>query len=161
MKSMNPRPFYVTAMAWLLIVGDLYMIAYTTINLMNPAIGAAIRAFLTQSPVPISVRFSIAYSNYCIQVLCGIAMLKGRNWGRWLYLIWTCLMFSIGIVGYPMTLPRTLIAISIDIGIFSILFLPKSNHYFRGREKGSNYKGDKSTDGKGDISDFPEGKAEE
>jgi hypothetical protein len=63
-----------------------------------------------------------------IAVLAGIFLLKGRNWARWLLMVWVAVHVYIGAEhSLSAGLPHLLLLIA--IGYF--LFTPPDSHYFR------------------------------
>jgi hypothetical protein len=122
---MNKRPTSVTVIAWLLIVLGGISILTTTAAINNPAV----LEVMGRSPLPIGVQFAMTYAGLVIMIVCGVAMLKGRNWGRLLYVIWTGAGFVIGIFTSPVKgamIPGLVVFI---IACF-FLFRPKANQYF-------------------------------
>src|SRR5262245_48865316 len=95
---MSARPKSVTVIAWILIaMGGISLIA-PTVMIDNPDT----RALMSKSPVPVPVQYAMTYVGLLIMVASGIAMLKRRNWGRWLYVVGTAVGFLIGMLTSPM-----------------------------------------------------------
>ena len=124
---MEKRPTSVTVIAWLLIVLGALSFLTTTVAINNPAV----HEVLGQSPLPIGVQFAMTYAGLAVMVVCGVAMLKGRNWGRLLYVIWTAVSIVIGLFTSPMKAAMIPGVIVFAIACF-FLFRPKANRYFAG-----------------------------
>lgn len=125
---MKSRPKSVTVICWILIVmGGLSIIPVLTGQMNNPKA----MELMSQSPLPLPVQYAMIYLGLAVTFVSGIAMLKGKNWARLLYVGWSIIGFIIGIATSPakvMMLP--------GIVIFAILafflFRPKANAYFAG-----------------------------
>src|SRR5690349_2107547 len=94
---MGTRPTSVTVVAWILIVIGGISLAATTYMLDNPVA----RDLMSKSPIPITVQYAMTYIGLLITLVSGIAMLRQKNWGRWLYVIGTAVGFLIGIATSP------------------------------------------------------------
>jgi glucose dehydrogenase len=121
------RPLSVSIIAWFLIVmGAISLISTTvTFNSDNPTV----REILSKSPIPISVQLGFAYLGLLITIVCGIAMLKGCNWARYLYVFWGIFGFVVGFATSPMKimmLPGMLLVAIITF----FLFRPQATKYF-------------------------------
>ena len=84
---------------------------------------------MSKSPIPIPMQYAITYIGSAIMLVSGIAMLKGCNWARLLYVIWSVIGFLVGIVTSPMKATLILGLVSFLIIVF-FLFRPKANAYF-------------------------------
>jgi hypothetical protein len=56
---------------------------------------------MDNSPIAIPVQYFISYIGLLITIVSGIAMLKGKNWSRYLYIIWSLIGFTISITTFP------------------------------------------------------------
>lgn len=84
---------------------------------------------MAKSPVPIPVQFIMLYVGLTVMLVCGIGMLKGKNWARLLYVIWSAVGLVIGLATSPMKamlIPGLLVVL---IFVF-FLFRPNANRYF-------------------------------
>lgn len=52
---------------------------------------------MSKDPIPIPIQHAMPYAGILIMLISGIAMLKGQNWARLLYVIWSVIGFLIGI----------------------------------------------------------------
>ena len=71
---MNPRPIAVTGIAWLMIAAGMVGLAYHSSELRGPD------PFHWDTLLILCVRL--------LAVVCGIFLLRGKNWARWLTLAW-------------------------------------------------------------------------
>jgi hypothetical protein len=124
---MKKRPTSITVIAWILIVmGGISLIA-STISLNNPMA----KELMNRSPIPIPIQYAMMYVGLLITLISGIAMLKGQNWARFLYVIWSIIGFVIGIATSPMKVAMIPGFVLFLIVAF-FLFRPKANEYFAG-----------------------------
>jgi hypothetical protein len=136
---MRTRPASITVIAWILILmGGISLVTMTLminsgmidkVMIDNPAA----RELIGKSPIPISVQYAISYVGFLIMIVSGVAMLKGQNWGRWLYVVGTALGFLFGIMTSPlkeMMIPGFVVFVVVTF----FLFRPKANNYFSGTE---------------------------
>ena len=79
--------------------------------------------------IPLWLQFVITYLGVIVTIVSGIAILKGFNWGRWLYVTFGALGWVYGIIASPIKLysiPSLLVLIAAAI----FLFRPAANQYF-------------------------------
>jgi hypothetical protein len=100
-------------------MGGISLVA-TTAMINNPAA----RDLVSKSPIPISAQYAMSYVGFLIIIISGIAMLKGRNWARFLYVICSLIGFIIDIVTSPMK-------VAMNPGV--VLFLVAAFFLFRRR----------------------------
>src|SRR5215510_4600593 len=96
---MRTRPTSITVVAWILILmGGISLITMTLMistgmidkfTVDNPAA----RELMNKSPIPVPVQYAMTYVTLLIELVSGIAILKGQNWGRWLYVVGTVFLF--------------------------------------------------------------------
>ena len=124
---MKKRPTSISVIAWVLIViGGIGLISTTgTIMINSPML----RDIMSKSPIPIPIQYVISYFGILIGVISGVAMLKGKNWARLLYITWNLINFVIGITISPMkaTMIPSLVLFLI---VTFFLFRPKANEFF-------------------------------
>lgn len=128
---MAKRPTSVTAVCWILIASEGISLIFSIWILANPNPTAKQMAteLMSRSPIPISVQYLQMHAGFLIGVVSGIAMLRGRNWGRLLYIGWRVLGYIFDFVAYPMSMgiiPGLVVFIVFTV----ILFQPKANEYF-------------------------------
>ena len=115
------RPLSITVISWFIISSSVAGF-FLTIGNFNKAIGQ--RNFFW-------VCFYIIAPG--VAMLSGFFMLQGKNWARFLYVIWS---FFISMV--PHLLLRELKAgVIVLIMIYVFLFLPNANRYFSRKEESS------------------------
>jgi len=122
---MGNRPRSVTIIAWVLIVLGGISLITTTLMLDNPQA----RELMSQNLLPIPLQYAMTYISLLIMLISGIAMLKGRNWGRYLYVIATGLSFLIGVVTSPMK-AALIPGFVLFVIVCFFLFRAKANEYF-------------------------------
>ena len=125
---MTKRPRSVTVISWI-------FIAFGGITLLTgllpklPGAEANIAAFRSQHPF----QYVLTWLGPIFALVCGIFMLRGCNWARWLLVVW----FGQNVVGnvfhspLRFLLPGLLFAVAVYF-----LFRPQSTKYFRREEPG-------------------------
>ena len=126
---MQQRPTSVTVIAWILIaLGGISLIS-SILAINDPKA----KELMGHSPIPIWAQFIHLYLGILIGLISGMALLKGLNWARFLYLIFTIIGFVIGFAFSTVKLAMIPGAILSAVIIF-FLFRPRVNDYFAGRE---------------------------
>lgn len=127
------RPTSITVIAWFLIAAASLSVILSVVLIGNPIT----KELMAKDPVPIPLQYLILYLSPAISIVAGIAMLKRKNWGRFLYAVWGVVGFVIGIASSPMKaamIPGFIFYVIVVI----FLFLPKANMYFSPREPPNN-----------------------
>ena len=124
---MKKRPTSITVIAWILIVMCGISLITSTISLNNPMA----KELMSRSPISIPIQYAMMYVGLLIILISGIAMLKGQNWARLLYVIWSIIGFVIGIATSPMK-AAMIPGFVVFLIIAFFLFRPKANEYFAG-----------------------------
>jgi hypothetical protein len=124
-KEMQKRPVSITIIAWILIVLGGISVISTTMMSNNSSVLEAMHS----SPLPIPLQWTMFYAGMLVMVVSGIGFLKGRNWSRYLYLIWSIVGFAIGFATSPMK-TAMIPGFVFFLIVAAILFLPKSSAYF-------------------------------
>ena len=122
---MNKRPTSITIIAWLLIVTGAFSIYSTTTMIDNPQV----LDMMKKSPLPVSAQYTISYIGLSIMIISGIGMLKGFNWARLLYVIWSALALVIGLATSPMKVMLLPGLVFFGMVVF-LLFRPKASEFF-------------------------------
>jgi len=130
------RPTSVSVIAWFLIVTSGISFVTSTVSLNNPMA----RELMAKSPLPIALQFMMLYVELAINIVSGIAMLKGQNWARFLYVGWSAIGFVIGILTSPMKTAMIPGLVILAIITF-FLFRPKANEYFSPMETANSVQG--------------------
>jgi hypothetical protein len=129
------RPTSITVIVWILIVTSGISVITSTVNLNN----RMVEELMGKSLLPIPLQYSMLYVGLLITIVAGIAMLKGQNWARFLYVAWTALGFVIGIVTSPVK--AAMIPGLVVFAIITVfLFRPKANEYFSHKESSGDAK---------------------
>lgn len=92
------------------------------------------RDMMSKSPMPISVQYAMSYLGLLVMIVSGAAMLKGRNWARYLYVIWSLAGFVIGIATSPMK-AAMIPSFVVFLIVAFFLFRPKATAFFVPREE--------------------------
>ena len=130
------RPTSVSVIAWILIVTAGISLLTSTVSLNNPMA----RELMAKSLLPVPLQFVMLYVGLLITIVSGIAMLKGQNWARFLYVGWSAIGFVIGILTSPMKA-----AMIPGLVVFAVLtfflFRPKPNEYFSTKDTADSAQG--------------------
>ena len=130
---MKKRPTSVTVIAWILIVLGGISLITSTLMITNPMT----RDMMSQSPIPISVQFAMMYIGSLITLVASIAMLKGHNWARLLYMIWNVVGLVVSFATSPMK-AAMIPSLVVFIIIAFFLFRLKANIFFSTEERSGN-----------------------
>ncbi len=115
---MNKRPPSITVISWIFVAAGVIGVAYHATE-FNPQ-----RPFQHDVVWVCLVRL--------LAIVCGVFMLRGRNWARWLLVVW---------MGYHIILSafHTISELVVHTLLFALigffLFRPAANAYFRRQEK--------------------------
>jgi hypothetical protein len=124
------RPTSVTVIAWILIGLNALSVCTISILLTNETSLAVMR----QSPIPLGLQFTISYLSLAVTVLAALFMLKGANWSRWLYVIWTSINWVYAFVLSPTKWLQIPSLLFFAVAVF-FLFRPAAREYFSPSEK--------------------------
>ncbi|WP_018247528.1 hypothetical protein [Orenia marismortui] len=128
---MKKRPTSITVIAWILIItGGLSLIG-TTFSLNNPEV----IKIMEKSPVPIFIQNIIMYVGLIITITSGIAILKGLNWGRYTYVIWSIFSFIFSLLTSPMKMAMIPGLVILLIVIFFLFRSPANNYFVEGERE--------------------------
>lgn len=130
---MRTRPTSITVIAWILILMGGISLVTTTLMISPVTNNPAIRELMSKSPVPVPVQYAMTYVALLVMLVSGVAMLKGQNWGRWLYVVGTALSFLIGIMTSPLK-AAMIPGFVVFVVVTFFLFRPKANKYFSDQE---------------------------
>ena len=122
---MKKRPTSITVIAWILIaMGGISLI--TSTFMINSPVA---RDLMSKSLIPIPIQYVMSYIGLLIMIVSGVAMLKGCNWARFLYVIWSIIGFVVGIATSPMkaAMIPSLVVFAV---IAFFLFRPKASAFF-------------------------------
>jgi hypothetical protein len=125
-KEMHERPTSITVIAWILIIMGLGGIILATISFT--------KMLTSPSVVSSPIDYALMYLGVLSYVVSGIAILKGQNFGRFIFIIWTVIFYAIRIARNPFAtsiVPSMFMFLIIPV---FFLFRPRANAYFAGRE---------------------------
>ena len=123
---MIKRPTSITVIAWILIAIGCLSTITTMLTINNPEV----INMMKKSPMPIPLQYTINFIGLSIMIISGIAMLKGFNWARLLYVTWSILGIIIAFFTSPMKAILLPGLVFLAIVIF-FLFRPIANEYFK------------------------------
>ncbi len=129
---MKTRPTSVTVISWILIVMGGISLVTSTVMLNNPMV----EELMKRSPFSPSVQYALMYIGLFVTITSGAAMLKGQNWARLLYVIWSAIGFLISLTTSPVK-TAAIPGLIIYLVIVTLLFRPNVNRYFGTQEAGS------------------------
>ena len=127
---MTKRPTSISIISWILIVIGAISLITTTAMINN----LTVRDMMAESPMPVSVQYAMSYFGLLVMIVSGAAMLKGRNWARYLYVIWSLVGFVIGIATSPMKVAM-IPGFVVFLVVAFFLFRPKAAAFFVPREE--------------------------
>jgi len=132
--TMRTRPTSITVIAWILILMGGISLVTTTVVINSATINnPAMQELLSKSLIPVPVQYAMTYIGLLVMLVSGVAMLKGQNWARWLYVVGTALGFLIGVMTSPLKgamIPGFVVFVVVTF----FLFRPKANEYFSDQE---------------------------
>jgi hypothetical protein len=111
---LNKRPIYVTLLGYVLIMAGAIGIAYHFTE------------FKTANPI----EYLLVLVVRIIAIVCGVFVLRGKDWARWLAIAWIAFHLAISIFH---TKEGILVHGVVLIAFCVLLFLPPANRYFRAR----------------------------
>lgn len=120
---MSKRPRSITLISWLFIAVGTAGILMSLLGLID----AQGRQHLAESSHEMS-DFAIATGSQMLAILCGVFMLRGFNWARWLLAIWMGGHIAIGALHSPFAG----ITHALLFGVIAyFVFRPEATAYFR------------------------------
>jgi hypothetical protein len=122
--AMIKRPRSVTVTSWIFIAFGSIALLMSLLPPVDAAASQRIAEFRSQHPY----QFALLYVGPILAVVCGVFMLRGCNWARWLLVVW----FGHNVIGnvlhspLKLLLPGLLFAVAVYY-----LFRPQATAYFR------------------------------
>ena len=117
---MARRPFSITIISWIFIAfGGIALLA----TLLRPA-GSSAAQRVAEHPI----EFWLIQVIRIIAVLCGVFMLYGFNWARWLLVVWVGYHIVLSILHSPWELLVHSLLFTI---VLYFVFRPQASAYFR------------------------------
>jgi hypothetical protein len=112
---MNKRPNAVTVLSWVFITAGVVGLAYH------------FTGFKAQPPFQYDILWVALVR--LLAIVCGVYMLRGRNWARWLTLVW--IAYHVALSAFHSL--NELVVHTLFFVVFAyILFRPGATEYFRG-----------------------------
>jgi len=130
---MKNRPKSISIIAWsLIVIGGISLIS-TSAMINNPIA----RDLMENSPISVPIQYIISYIGILITIISSIAMLKGKNWSRYLYIIWSLIGFAFGVMTSPI---KTAMIPGFVVFLVAAFFLlrPEANEFFKQSMEASN-----------------------
>lgn len=123
---MKDRPASVTLIGcFLIITGSISLVSISAMIGNQEAY-----ELMSLSIMSIPIQYVISYIGILVTILSGVAVLRGCNWARYLYVGWTAIAFLVGLFTNPMKLMMIPGFITfIIIAVF--LFRPDAQRFFR------------------------------
>jgi hypothetical protein len=78
------RPLSITIISWIFILGGIISLHAMYRGLTNPDTGQNMSMFISVHPV----YFTFTHFAAILAIICGIFILFGFNWARWLLFVW-------------------------------------------------------------------------
>jgi hypothetical protein len=130
---MVSRPTSITVIAWFLIGISVLGAAGIVLGFLVPKPTA--NEVVDESPIPVAIQYGFAFIGTAIDLVSGYFMLRGRNWSRYLYVVWSASHVA---VFFWLTSSHRLYLIPgavITIVIAIFLFVPGANAFFAAGER--------------------------
>jgi uncharacterized membrane protein YfcA len=125
---MPQRPLSITIIAWFLILSSVWGVfsIWTTRN--DPLV----QQMAAASPVPASMQLASQFITTILTIIFGIGMLKGRNWGRWGFIILSLLGAALAFL-ISSSVAIALVSLLMTSVFAFFLFRKPANEWFAGR----------------------------
>ncbi|WP_373796750.1 hypothetical protein [Neisseria dentiae] len=121
------RPLFVTVLAWFLIAASVLSTLAMLATRHNPEMQEIIRHI----PFPIGIyTYTAAYSESVLNIVAGAAMLRAKNWGRWLYVLYGTAGIVFNLAVSP-DQPMLLYGVVLFACIVYFLFRSRTHFYFQ------------------------------
>lgn len=134
---MTSRPTSITIIAVILLVIGVVGIFGDATNLILNWTDQAAHERMAKGPLPIPVQFAMSLVDTAVCLVCGLYLLGGRNWARYLYLFWIITRLFISIATAPVK-SVYVPAVLISIAMMFFLFRPRASAFFSESEVGAN-----------------------
>lgn len=130
---MTKRPTSISVISWIFIVSGGLSLITTTAMINNPTV----RDAMAQSLMPIPVQFAMIYLQLLGTIVSGVAMRRGKNWARYLYVICSLFGYVFALATSPITAALLPSFVFFLIAIF-FLFRPSATAFFVSRAETAN-----------------------
>jgi hypothetical protein len=101
-NAMLKWPTSVSVVCWIIIATSGLSLVSITRALSNPMVKEIAAKVMSQDPIPIPLQYLMLYGGLLIKAISGLAMLRGKNWGRLLFVSWSIFGFITGFATSPM-----------------------------------------------------------
>lgn len=122
---MTTRPLSVTIVAWFLIVSGALSAIMTPMHLNDPMF----RNMMAGSPLPFEVHIAISAIAALVTLVCGVGVLKGKDWARLVYAAWAVVGLLIGLFA-SLAPSLALLGLVMNGVILFFLFRAPANRFF-------------------------------
>ncbi|MDU9047489.1 MAG: hypothetical protein Q3M30_01475 [Candidatus Electrothrix sp. Rat3] len=130
--TVHSKPKSITVICWISIITGVFSLVVTTIDFYNsPADPEA-----AENPISFFLHVILIYTPFIIMLISGVAMLKGKNWARLLYIVWVVISLIIQMITSPVK-AEIIPNVFLSAIIVFFLFRPRANNYFRKYEGNS------------------------
>lgn len=119
------RPLFVTVLAWFLIAASVL----STLAMLACRHNPDMQALLRDIPFPIGI-YAAAYWGAALNIVAGAAMLRAKNWGRWLYVLYGTAGIVFNLTVSP-NRPMLLYGVVLFACIVYFLFRSRTHFYFQ------------------------------
>ena len=134
MSPMTKRPTSITVISWIFIVVGAMNVVTCAITFAAMGDDPMVKDLMAKNLLPVPVQYALMVLGLAVMLACGVGMLNGGNWARWLYTIWSAVGLVIALATSP--LPLMLIPGAIFYGlIVFFLFRPVAAQYFLAEAK--------------------------
>ena len=120
---MIKRPRSITFLSGLFILLGLVALPLSLLPPVNTADIQAMSEFKSQHPL----QYSLRYLGPILVSACGLFLLRGFNWARWLLVVWVGLHVVLGFIHSPLS---AMVHTSLFALITYFLFRPDASSYF-------------------------------
>lgn len=120
------RPLFVTVLAWFLIAASVLSALAMLLTRHNPEMQEIIRHI----PFPIGIYTPAFCPEQVLNIIAGAAMLRAKNWGRWLYVLYGTAGTAFNLAVSP-DQPMLLYGVVLFACIVYFLFRSRTHFYFQ------------------------------
>lgn len=103
------------------------------ISLLAAMNDSEVQAIMAHQSTPVWFQLGSSVVGLVVTVICGFVILKGKNWGRYLYVVWSLIGFVTTIVTSGIHL-SLLLPVTVFVIFCWLLFRPSSSAFFQHRE---------------------------
>ncbi|TPV94027.1 MAG: hypothetical protein B7733_17390 [Myxococcales bacterium FL481] len=125
---MVSRPTSITVVGWLAtVLGTFSLVTVPFTFLLTGT-----QRFAELSPVPIELQLATSLLGCLVTVICGVAFLKGKDWGRVLYLGFFTASLAYSLITAPVK-AAVIPSVAILGGMIFVLYRKPARLFFKGR----------------------------